>query len=69
MDLVAATLSVKISVMLRKEFQPPITIKIFCTDSEAALGYIRNHPESSKCLLQIELKSSKKILVTPSGFM
>ena len=40
MELVAATLSVKISVMLRKEFQIPITREIFWTDSEAVLGYI-----------------------------
>ena len=38
MELVAATLSVKISVMLRKEFQIPITREIFWTDSEAVLG-------------------------------
>ena len=37
-----ATLSVKISVMLRKEFQLPITRETFWTESEAALGYIRN---------------------------
>ena len=35
MELVAATLSVKISVMLRKEFQLPITREVFWTDSEA----------------------------------
>ena len=38
MELVAATLSVKISVMLRKEFQIPITREIFWTGSEAVLG-------------------------------
>ena len=42
MELAAATLSVKISVMLRKEFQIPITREIFWTDSEAVLDYIRN---------------------------
>ena len=40
MELVAAILSVKIYVMLRKEFHLPITKEIFCTDSEAVLGYI-----------------------------
>ena len=40
MEVVAVTLSVKISVMLRKEFQIPITGEIFWTDSEAVLGYI-----------------------------
>ena len=48
MELVAATLSVKISVMLRKEFQIPITRKIVWTDSEAVLGYIRNQSRKFK---------------------
>ena len=38
MELVAATLSVKISVMLRKEIELPITREIFWTDNEAILG-------------------------------
>ena len=42
MEFVAATLSAKISVMLQKEFQLPITKEMFWTDSEAVLGYIRN---------------------------
>ena len=48
MELVAVTLSVKISVMLRKEFQIPITREIFWTDSEAVLGYIRNQSRKFK---------------------
>ena len=48
MELAAATLSVKISVMLRKEFQIPITREIFWTDSEAVLGYIRNQSRKFK---------------------
>ena len=48
MELVAATLSVKISVMLRKEFQIPITREIFWTDSEAVLRYIRNQARKFK---------------------
>ena len=48
MELVAATLSVKTSVMLRKDFQLPITREIFWTDSEAVLGYIRNQPRKLK---------------------
>ena len=40
MEVVAATLSVKNYVMLRKEFQIPITREILWTDSEAVLGYI-----------------------------
>ena len=48
MELVAATLSVKISVMLQKEFQIPITRETFWTDSEAVLGYIRNQARKFK---------------------
>ena len=40
MEVVAATLSVKIYVMLQKEFQIPIPREIFWSDSEAVLGYI-----------------------------
>ena len=46
MELLAATLSAKIYLMLRKEFELPIVRNlyyiIFWTDSEAVLGYIRN---------------------------
>ena len=48
MRLIAATLSVKISVMLWKEFQIPITREIFWIDSEAVLGYIRNQSTKFK---------------------
>ena len=48
MEFVAATLSVKIYVMLQKEFQLPITKEICWTDSEAVLGYIRNQSRKFK---------------------
>ena len=48
MELLAATPSVKVSVMLWKGFQFPITRDIFWTDSEAVLGYIRNHSRKFK---------------------
>ena len=38
MELVAAILSVKISVMLRKEIQLTIAREIFWTDNEPILG-------------------------------
>ena len=42
MELVAATLSVKMSILLRKELEIPVNKEVFWTDSEAVLGYIRN---------------------------
>ena len=46
MELVAATLSVKISDLLKRELQMNCDKEIFWTDSEVTLGYIRN--ESKK---------------------
>ena len=48
MELVVATLQVKIYVVLRKEFQIPITREIFWADSEAVFGYIRNQSKKFK---------------------
>ena len=42
MELVAATLSVKISALLKRELQMNCDKDIFWTDSEVTLGYIRN---------------------------
>ena len=42
MELVAATLSVKISALLERELQMNCDKEIFGTDSEVTLGYIRN---------------------------
>ena len=42
MELVAATLSVKISVVLQKELQLLNVKETFWTDSKVILGYIRN---------------------------
>ena len=47
----AATLSVKISVILRKEFQLPVTREIFWTDSEA-VSYVLS--------VKIQVDSPKK---------
>ena len=47
-EVAATTLSGKIYVMLRKEFQLPITREIFWTDSEAVLSYIRNQTRKFK---------------------
>ena len=69
MELVAATLSVKQSALLRKELQYPDMKEIFWTDSEAALGYIANEPRKFKILWQTELKWSRKVQTQANGFM
>ena len=48
LELVAATLSVKISVMLRKELQFPDLEDMYLTDSEAVLGFIANQSKRFK---------------------
>ena len=62
MKLVAATLSVKISNFQLQDKYFVQIVKLFWVTSET-------NQESSKCLLEIELKSFEKIPVTPSGFM
>ena len=51
MEIVAATLSVKISLMPQNELQLSITREIFSTDSASVLGYIRNQPRKLKVLV------------------
>ena len=48
MELVATTLSVKISVLLRKKLQFLNVKETFWTDSEVVLGYIRNESRKFK---------------------
>ena len=48
MELVAATLSVKISALLQKELQLLNVKETFWTDSEVVLGYIRNESRKFK---------------------
>ena len=51
MELVAATLSVKISALLKRELQMNCNKEIFWTGSEVTLGHIRN--ESKKFIIFI----------------
>ena len=57
MELVAATLSVKISALLQKETQLLNVKETFRTDSEVVLGYIRNESRKFKVFVanRIEL--------------
>ena len=48
MELVAATLSVKISVLLKKELQIPIKKEMFWTVSEVVFAYVRNEAKRFK---------------------
>ena len=42
MELVAAILSVKMSILLKKELEILVNKEVFWTNSEVVLGYIRN---------------------------
>ena len=48
MELVAATLSVKMSILLKSELEIPVNKEVFRTDSEVVLGYIRNESKRFK---------------------
>ena len=48
MELVAATLSFKISALIQKELQLLHVKETFWTDSEIVLGYIRNESRKFK---------------------
>ena len=48
MELVAAILSVNMSILLRKELEIPVNKQVFWTDSEVALGCIRNESKRFK---------------------
>ena len=47
-QLVAATLSVKISILLKKELKILVNKEVFWSDSEAILGYIRDESKRFK---------------------
>ena len=51
MELVAATLSVKLSALLKRELQMNYDKGIFWRDSEVTLGYIKNKSKKFKILL------------------
>ena len=48
MELVAAALSVKMSIFLRKELEIPVNTEVVWTDSEVVLGYIKNETKRFK---------------------
>ena len=56
MELVATTLSVKMSALLKRELQMNCDNKIFWTDSEVTLGYIRNMSKKFKIFVANRIK-------------
>ena len=59
MELVAATLSVKQSALLRKELQYPDMKEAFWTDSQAVLGYIANESRKFKIFVANRIEMIK----------
>ena len=55
MELVAATLSVKIPILLKKEIQILVNKEVFWTDSEMILGYIREESKRFKIFMANKL--------------
>ena len=51
LELTAATLSVKISMMLKEELDIHITSESFWTDSQVVLGYINNEYRRFKIIV------------------
>ena len=68
MELVAATLSVKISVLLKKELQIPIKKEMFWTDSEVVLAYIRNEAKRFKIFVANRIELIKHHSDNVNGF-
>ena len=55
MELIAAILSVKMSILLKKEFEILVDKEVFCTDSEVTLGYIREESKRFKIFVANKL--------------
>ena len=57
LELIAATLSVKVSLLLRRELEIPTNKEYFWTDSKAVLGYNSNNSKKFKIFIvnRIEL--------------
>ena len=55
MELIAAILSVKMSILLKKEFEILVDKEVFCTDSEVTLRYIREESKRFKIFVANKL--------------
>ena len=68
MELIAATLSVKISVLLKKELQIPIKKEMLWTDSELSLHTLEMKLRGSRFLWLTGLNLSKSTRMNVNGF-
>ena len=66
--IVAATLSAKISVLLKKELQIPIKKEMFWTGSEVVLAYIRNEAKRFKIFVANRIELIKHHSDNVNGF-
>ena len=55
MELVPATLSVKMPILLKKEIEILVNKEVFWTDSEIIMGYIREESKSFKIFMANKL--------------
>ena len=69
LELTAATLSVKISKLIREELQYSIDKEYFWIDSQVVQDTYRMNQRDSKYLWQTASRSSKNILLWVSGSM
>ena len=59
MELVAATPSVKMLILLKKELEILVNKEVFWTDSEFVLGYIRNESKRFKIFVANRVELTK----------
>ena len=69
MELLTATLSVKMSVLLKRELQMNYDKEVFSTDSEVTLGYIKNESKKLKIFVANRIELIENILKLNSGIM
>ena len=67
LELIAATLSVKVSLLLRQELGIPINKEYFWTYSKVVLGYINNNSKKLRYLLQTGFNSLEKMQTQSNG--
>ena len=63
LELTAATLSVKMSKLIREELQYSINKEYFWTDGQVLLGYLQNESKRFKVYEQRRSRSSNNILM------
>ena len=61
LELTAATFSVKVSHMLRRELDIPVASEKFWTDSQVALGYISNEVRQFKTFIANRVQFIREI--------